>query len=109
ATTSGADGLLVMPPYFYPYAQREIEEFYLQFARETGDAIPILLHNLPQSTSKLEITLVRKLIDTGLFAGMEDASGDWSYFSHLLELKQSRPFALFNGHDRLAARALREG
>src|SRR5205823_8769863 len=46
ATTSGADGLLLMPPYFFPYVQQEIKEFYRQFARETGDEIPILLHNL---------------------------------------------------------------
>ncbi len=47
AVNSGADGLILMPPYFYPYSQCEIEEFYLEFARETGDAVPILLHNLP--------------------------------------------------------------
>ena len=109
AVTSGADGLLLMPPYFFPYAPREIEEFYRQFARETGDDVPILLHNLPQSTSQLEIALVRKLIDTGRFAGIEDASGDWAYFEQLVSLKRARPFALFNGHDRLAARSLREG
>src|SRR4051812_48676179 len=108
ATQSGADGLLLMPPYFFPCPQPEIEEFYLEFARETGDVIPILLHNLPQSTSKLEMNVVRKLLDTGRFAGMEDASGDWPYFEQLLQLKSTRPFALFNGHDRLAARALRE-
>src|SRR5438270_712838 len=40
AIHAGADGLLLMPPYFFRYAQREIEEFYIQFARETGDAVP---------------------------------------------------------------------
>src|SRR5690348_15042433 len=35
AVTSGADGLLLMPPYFFPYPQPEIEEFYMEFARET--------------------------------------------------------------------------
>jgi dihydrodipicolinate synthase/N-acetylneuraminate lyase len=109
AITSGADGLLLMPPYFFPYGPREIEEFYLQFARETEDVVPILLHNLPQSTSNLDLDLVRKLLDTGRFAGIKDSSGDWSYFEQLLALKKERPFALFNGHDRLAAPALLEG
>ena len=104
AIAAGADGLMLMPPFFFPYWQREIEEFYLQFARETGDAVPILLHNIPQFTTKLEIDTVRKLIDTGRFAGIKDSSGDWEYFEQLLALKRERPFALFSGADRIAAR-----
>jgi dihydrodipicolinate synthase/N-acetylneuraminate lyase len=109
AVHAGADGLIVMPPFFYPYSQCEIEAFYRQFARETRDAVPILLHNLPQATSKLEIDTVRKLLDSGRFAGIKDSSGDWDYFEQLLALKQERPFALFGGADCIAARALREG
>jgi 4-hydroxy-tetrahydrodipicolinate synthase len=109
AVHAGADGLILMPPYFYPYSQCEIEAFYRQFAREAGDAVPILLHNLPQTTSKLEIDTVRKLLDGGRFAGVKDSSGDWQYFEQLLALKRERPFALFNGADSTAARALREG
>jgi dihydrodipicolinate synthase/N-acetylneuraminate lyase len=109
AVHAGADGLILMPPFFYPYSQCEIEAFYRQFARETGDAVPILLHNLPQTTSKLQIDTVRKLLDSGRFAGIKDSSGDWEYFEQLLALKRERPFALFNGADSTAARALREG
>lgn len=109
AIASGADGLLLMPPYFYRYSQREIEEFYLQFAKETGDAVPILIHNLPHATSKIELDLMRVLIDTGHFAGIQDSSGDWFFFEQLLELRRTRPFALFNGDDRTALNALRSG
>jgi dihydrodipicolinate synthase/N-acetylneuraminate lyase len=109
AITSGADGLILLPPYFFRYSPREIEAFYLQFADETGDAVPILLHNFPQVTSKLEFDLMRKLIDTGRFAGINDSSGDWPGFEKLLELRQTRPFALFNGDDRTALQALRAG
>jgi 4-hydroxy-tetrahydrodipicolinate synthase len=109
AVHAGADGLILMPPFFYPYSQCEIEAFYRQFARETGDAVPILLHNLPQATSKLEIDTVRKLLDSGRFAGIKDSSGDWHYFEQLLALKRERPFVIFGGADRIAARALREG
>lgn len=109
AIGSGADALILMPPYFYPYSQCQIEEFYRRFAAETGDAVPILLHNLPQCTTKLEMDTVRKLIDTGRFAGIKDSSGDWTYFSQLLDLRRNRPFALFSGADRIAGRALRAG
>ena len=109
AIASGADGLVLMPPYFFLYSQREIEEFYLQFAREAGDAVPILIHNLPQATSKLDLDLMRKLIDTGRFAGIKESSGDWPLFEQLLEFRRTRPFALFTGNDRNAAQALRAG
>src|SRR5665213_1103251 len=109
AISSGVDGLLLMPPYFFRYSQPEIEEFYLRFARETTDAVPVLLHNLPRFTSKLEIATVRKLIDTGRFAGIKDSSGDWPYFESLLALKRERPFVLFAGNDRIAAQSLRAG
>lgn len=113
AISAGADGLLLMPPYYFRYRQPEIEEFYLQFADEIGDAVPLLLHNAPQFTSRLEVATVRRLLGTGAFAGIEDTSGDWDYFEQLLalkrDLKDERPFALFAGHDSIAARALREG
>lgn len=109
AISSGADALILMPPGFYPYRPCEIEEFYRQFARETSDAVPVLLHNLPQCTSPLEIETVRRLLETGRFAGIKDSSGDWDYFAQLLALKQQLPFALFGGADRFAARAMAEG
>jgi len=109
AIASGADALILMPPYFFRYSQQEIGEFYLQFAKETGDAVPLLIHNFPQVTSKIEFELMRALIDTGRFAGVTDSSGEWPFFEQLLELRLARPFAIFNGHDRTAARALGAG
>ncbi len=109
AIASGADGLLLMPPFFFPYSQREIEEFYMQFADQVGDAVPIVMHNLPQCTSKLEIATVQKLLATGLFAGINDSSGDWQYLEQLLVLKRERAVAVLNGSDQLAAQALNAG
>lgn len=109
AIDAGADGLLLMPPCFFRYTQQDIEEFYRVFARETGDAVPILLYNVPTCTSPIELLTVRRLLDTGLFAGIKDSSGDRDYFSQLLQLRRENTFALFAGHDRLAASALREG
>jgi dihydrodipicolinate synthase/N-acetylneuraminate lyase len=109
AISSGADGLMIMAPYFYRYSQRELETYFVEFARETGDAVPILIQNLPEATSTLEFDLMRRLIETGRFAGINDSSGDWNLFESLIQLKRQMPFALLAGSDRLAARALREG
>jgi len=109
AVCAGADGLLLMPPYFFPYGQTEIESFYREFAREAGNAVPVMLYNIPQFTSEIASGTARRLLDTGLFAGIKDSSGDWQYFEQLLAFKRERPFALFAGNDRIAVRALTAG
>ncbi len=109
AIGAGASGLLLMPPYFFPYQQPEVEAFCLEFAREVGDALPILLYSIPQFTSPIRFETARRLLDTGKFAGIKDSSGDWEYFSQLLALRQAGSFALFAGNDRIARRALEAG
>ncbi|HVW87591.1 MAG TPA: dihydrodipicolinate synthase family protein [Bryobacteraceae bacterium] len=109
AIAGGADALLLMPPYFFRYGQPEIEQFYREFARETGDAVPIMIYNIPQFTSKIEPETARRLLRSGLFAGIKDSSGDWDYFEQLLAFREEHPFALFAGNDRIALRALRAG
>jgi 4-hydroxy-tetrahydrodipicolinate synthase len=109
AISSGADALLIMPPYFFRYEQPEVEAFLLEFARETAGAVPILLYNIPQFTSQIEIETVERLAATGLFAGIKDSSGDWEYFERLLALRRNGAFAVLAGNDRIAARALAAG
>jgi 4-hydroxy-tetrahydrodipicolinate synthase len=109
AVLAGADALLLMPPYFFPYQQREIEAFYREFARETAGVVPVMLYNIPQFTSGISIETVGRLLDSGLFAGIKDSSGDWPYFQELLALKRERDFVLFAGNDRLAAQAFTSG
>lgn len=109
AIRSGADALLVMPPYFFRYSQADIENFYLELAREADRQIPILLYNIPQFTNELSFDTVKRLLATGLFAGIKDSSGDWNYFTQLLELRQQAPFALVCGNDRILLPALQGG
>jgi 4-hydroxy-tetrahydrodipicolinate synthase len=109
AVFAGADALLLMPPYFFPYRQPEVEAFYLEFAREAASVVPVMLYNIPQFTSGISFETARRLLDTGLFAGIKDSSGNWPYFEELLALKRQRDFVLFAGNDRIAARALTSG
>jgi 4-hydroxy-tetrahydrodipicolinate synthase len=109
AVQAGADALLLMPPFFFPYGQPEIEAFYREFARELGNSVPIMLYNIPQFTSGIAVDTARRLLDTGLFAGIKDSGGDWACFEELLRFKQQRGFVLFAGNDRIAARAVQEG
>ncbi len=109
AISAGADAIMLMPPYFYRYNQGEVEQFFRTFARETSDAVPILLYNIPGFTTGIEIATVRRLFETGRFAGIKDSSGDWAYFEQLLALRRELPFALFGGPELLVGRALHAG
>lgn len=109
AISAGADALLLMPPFFFPYRQSEVEEFLRAFARETSDAVPRLLYNIPQFTSAIAIESAQRLLGEGLFAGIKDSGGDRAYFQQLLEWRRAKPFALFAGNDRIAASALQSG
>jgi dihydrodipicolinate synthase/N-acetylneuraminate lyase len=107
AIASGVGGLLLMPPYFFRYDQDEIREFYMQFSDQIGTAVPVLLYNLPQFTTPIEIDTARALLQSGRFAGIKDSSGDEQYFQSLLEMRAGLGFSLFTGHDRMY-RAARE-
>ena len=109
AISAGAEAIMLMPPYFYRYGQGEVEEFFRTFARETSDAVPILLYNIPGFTTGIDIETVRRLFETGRFGGIKDSSGDWSYFEQLLALRRELPFALFGGPELLVGRALHAG
>jgi dihydrodipicolinate synthase/N-acetylneuraminate lyase len=109
AISSGAAGLLLMPPYFFRYEQADILEFYLQFSKDIGRATPIFLYNIPAFTNAIEFDTARQLLATGRFAGIKDSSGDLGYFSRLLELRAELGFTLFAGHDRIFTQVRQAG
>jgi 4-hydroxy-tetrahydrodipicolinate synthase len=108
ASTAGAAGLLLMPPFFFRYRQPEIREFYMKFA-EMSHGAPIYLYNIPAFTSAIEGETAVELLSTGRFAGIKDSSGDWENFQVLRRHKQAHPYTLLVGHDAVFARARREG
>ena len=109
AISAGADALKLMPPCFFRYEQGEVEQFFRLFARETRDAVPMLISNVPAFTTGMEFETIRRLLETGRFAAVEEASGDWTLLEKLLDLKNQMPFALLCGSEALSARALRAG
>ena len=109
AAASGTTGVLVMPPYFFRYSQDTIRTFYLDFAAQVRDEAPIYLYNVPLFTSEIEISTALNLLDTGLFAGIVDASGSWEYFTRLRDHATTRRYDLLIADDRLFASARASG
>lgn len=109
AVSSGAAGLLLMPPYFYHYPDDQICEFYFQFLKLLDDKIPVYLYNLPALTNALSAHVLDRLLSTKGFAGIKDSGGDWATFEHLNALRAAHGFDLLVGSDSLYLRALEAG
>jgi len=105
AAEAGAAAALLMPPYFFRYSQQEIKEFYLRFAEELKDSIPVLLYNIPFFTTGMTGETALELLATGLFAGIKDSSGDFASFERLQAARAERPFNLLVGNDVIFTRA----
>jgi 4-hydroxy-tetrahydrodipicolinate synthase len=102
-------GLLLPPPYFFRYQQDDIREFYLQFAAQAGAGAAIFLCNTPSFASEIAVESALDLLETGLFAGIADASGDWPSFARLKAAADARSFILLVGNDAIFTRARSAG
>ena len=109
ARDAGVAGLLLPPPHFFRYQQDDIREFYQQFAAHAGAGAATFLCNIPSLTSEIALETALDLLETGLFAGIEDASGDLKCFARLKAAADARSFTLLVGNDGIFTRARSAG
>lgn len=104
AKDSGADGVMVLPPFFEgPTADDEIVEFYKGVAK---GGLPIIGYNVPQVVG-VAITpgLLTKLCAIPEFCGVKDSSGDLAAQANLVRTG----LGMMNGADPLTLYALYAG
>ncbi|HME86258.1 MAG TPA: dihydrodipicolinate synthase family protein [Roseiarcus sp.] len=79
AYKAGADGALILPPYFVKLTDDEIFAHYRDVVSQTR--IPILLYNIPgNAVNALSPALVRRLADLDTIVAVKESSGDWNNF-----------------------------
>lgn len=98
ARKAGADGLLVVTPYYNKATQKGLINHYTQIAGNVD--LPIILYNVPGRTGckiapETAATLVK---DVDNIVGMKDAVGDISYSLKVMELAQG-DIDLYSGED----------
>jgi dihydrodipicolinate synthase/N-acetylneuraminate lyase len=72
----GVDALLISPPIFYKYIDKESLEKYFMKLLETIE-IPVYLYNIPKYTGiNIDDRLIDKLEETGKIEGIKDYSDD---------------------------------
>lgn len=97
AKTVGADGALVVTPYYNRPSQ---EGLYLHYAA-VAEAVqlPVLLYNVPGRTGvDLSNATVARLAELPNVVGIKDATGDLARLS-LMRLETPEGFALISGDD----------
>jgi 4-hydroxy-tetrahydrodipicolinate synthase len=109
AAGAGIAAVLLMPPHYFHYPPEAIEAFCLEFASHITKWLPVYLYNISAFTDELTLPMIERLMASGLFAGVKDSSGNWELMEGLLRLRQSHPFTLLAGNDRIFERARRAG
>ena len=79
AEKAGADGALILPPYFVKLSDDEIFAHYQDVTDRTG--LPVLLYNIPgNAVNALTPALVSRLADLDNVVAVKESSGDWNNF-----------------------------
>ncbi|QRM54347.1 dihydrodipicolinate synthase family protein [Sinorhizobium sp. BG8] len=104
AADAGADGVMVLPPFFEgPTDDQSIIDFYTEVA---GAGLPVIGYNVPQAVGvTVTPSLLRELCDIPNFCAVKDSSGDLAMQASLI--RAGRP--VMNGADPLVPFALFAG
>jgi 4-hydroxy-tetrahydrodipicolinate synthase len=102
ATELGADGLLVVNPYYNKPTQEGLYQHFSAVAKSTD--LPIMLYNIKgRSAVNLETETLARLMDVSNIVAVKEASGDLSQMMAVLEhVRKNRPdFSVMSGDDGL--------
>lgn len=93
---SGADAVVVAPPYYYPLSQKELVEYFENLAGKLN--LPFILYNLPSHTKvPFSLETIQSVKELGAI-GIKDSSGDQLFLYKLIdEFKNSEDFSIFTG------------
>lgn len=99
----GADGALLVTPYYNKATQIGICEHYKEIAKST--ALPLILYNVPSRTSlKLGCEALEGLCDIENIVGVKEASGDAGEFEEKIS-RFGEHFHFYTGCDELILRS----
>jgi 4-hydroxy-tetrahydrodipicolinate synthase len=97
AKQAGADGVLMVSPYYNKPSQEGLYQHYKAVAEAVD--IPIILYNVPSRTSSNILPqTVARLAEIDGIAGIKEATGDLNQISEVIRLCPS-DFAVLSGDD----------
>jgi 4-hydroxy-tetrahydrodipicolinate synthase len=107
ARDAGADGALLISPYYNKPTQDGIVAHYAEIARETD--FPLVVYNIPGRTaSNILATTVARLADIEQVVGVKEASGDLGQISEVVA-RCPDDFCVLSGDDAVTLPILAVG
>jgi 4-hydroxy-tetrahydrodipicolinate synthase len=107
AEAAGAQGALVVTPYYNRPSQEGLRRHYTAIAEACG--LPVVIYNVPSRTgSDIATETVLRLCELPTIAGVKDATGDLARVS-LMRVKAREDFALLSGDDPSALGYVAQG
>lgn len=104
---AGADGLLIVTPYYNKTNRQGLINHYLSIAENIN--IPIILYNVPGRTGmSIPVDVVKELSENPKIVGLKEASGDISYLAEVARVCD-REFAIYSGNDDMIVPVLSLG
>jgi 4-hydroxy-tetrahydrodipicolinate synthase len=109
AADSGANALVVAPPYYLPAGQPELLEYLIHLVSELP--LPLFLYNMPSLTKvSYEPETLRSAMEESRIVGLKDSSGNIGYFREVAALLNNRPdWSLLVGPEDLLLEAIAAG
>lgn len=108
ARALGFGSVALLAPWFYPLAQEDLAEFFVQCANEIG--LPLFLYNFPERTgNRIDLRTVSAVADRAVLAGVKQSGDEFDYHRELIELARKKNFALFTGGEPRMPEALALG
>jgi 4-hydroxy-tetrahydrodipicolinate synthase len=97
---SGADYVVLSPPYYFCMNQREVVRYYQLVADHSK--LPLFLYNAPQyTTTELEPETVSELALHEKIIGIKDSSGNIDYIHRLLDQRRDDHFSILTGLEKI--------
>lgn len=101
AEAQGADGVLVVSPYYWKLTDEQLYRFYSTIAEQTN--LQVFLYNIPLLTGQsLSVELIKKLAETHMnIAGIKETVSDFGHIRQVLAevTKVRSDFRVFSAFD----------
>jgi len=109
AESIGADGVLVITPFYISPSQEELYQHYMKIAKSTS--LPIILYSNPGRTGGLYPApeTVLRISKVENIVGLKDSSGNLALTAEYIKQTQDQDFCILMGQDKLFFAGLAHG
>ena len=114
AVSSGAAGVLMLPPFYYKGVSDDgLFAYYAEVIEQVADPrLAVYLYHIPQMTQvPITLALIERLLKRypETIAGAKDSSGDWSNSKAMIDAFGHAGFDVFPASESLLSKALAIG